>query len=126
MIDSFLFTIMLFSNNFINFKNYTNLYLNTSELKKQTDFTFVTKILLQGWFMKKILFSLLIAAVSLFAIDINTATAEEFVKVKGIGEKKAERIVAYRDEHGKFKSVDDLKNVKGIGEKIVEIIKNES
>ena len=126
MIDSFLFTIMLFSNNFINFKNYTNLYLNTSELKKQTDFTFVTKILLQGWFMKKILFSLLIAAVSLFAIDINTATAEEFVKVKGIGEKKAERIVAYRNEHGKFKSVDELKNVKGIGEKIVEIIENES
>ena len=74
--------------------------------------------------MKKILFSLLVAAVSLFAIDINTATAEEFVKVKGIGEKKAERIIAYRDEHGKFESVDELKNVKGIGKKIVEIIKS--
>ena len=76
--------------------------------------------------MKKILFSLLVAAVSLFAIDINSATAEEFVKIKGIGEKKAERILAYRDEHGKFESIDELKNVKGIGDKIVEIIKNES
>jgi len=76
--------------------------------------------------MKKILFTLLVAAVSLFAIDINTATAEEFVKVKGIGEKKAQRIISYREEHGKFESVDELKNVKGIGEKIVNIIKSES
>ncbi len=76
--------------------------------------------------MKKILFSLLLAAVSAFALDINTASAEEFVKVKGIGEKKAERIIAYRDEHGKFSSVDELKNVKGIGNKIVNIIKSES
>jgi competence protein ComEA len=76
--------------------------------------------------MKKIIFSLLLAAVSAFALDINTASQEEFVKVKGIGEKKAERIIAYRDEHGKFASVDELKNVKGIGNKIVEIIKSES
>ena len=76
--------------------------------------------------MKKILFLLLVAAISLFAIDIDTATAEEFVKVKGIGEKKAERIITYRDEHGKFESVDELKNVKGIGGKIVSIIKSES
>ena len=75
--------------------------------------------------MKKILFSLLVAAVSLFAIDINTATADEFVKVKGIGEKKAERIISYRDEHGKFENVDELKNVKGIGDKIVGVIKAE-
>jgi competence protein ComEA len=76
--------------------------------------------------MKKIIFSLLLAAVSAFALDVNTATAEEFVQVKGIGEKKAERIISYRDEHGKFASVDELQNVKGIGKKIVEIIKSES
>lgn len=76
--------------------------------------------------MKKILSTLLLLAVSAFALDINSASAEEFVKVKGIGEKKAERIIAYRDEHGKFTSVDELKNVKGIGNKIVEIIKSES
>ena len=76
--------------------------------------------------MKKIIFSLLLAAVSAFALDINTASAEEFIEVKGIGEKKAERIIAYRDEHGKFSSIDELKNVKGIGEKIVTIIKSKS
>ncbi|HIP46399.1 MAG TPA: helix-hairpin-helix domain-containing protein [Campylobacterales bacterium] len=76
--------------------------------------------------MKKILLSLLLAAVSAFALDINTASAEEFVKVKGIGEKKAERIISYRNEHGNFNSIDELKNVKGIGEKIVAIIKSES
>ena len=76
--------------------------------------------------MKKILLSLLLATVSAFALDINTASAEEFVKVKGIGEKKAERIISYRNEHGSFNSIDELKNVKGIGEKIVAIIKSES
>ena len=63
---------------------------------------------------------------SAFALDINTASAEEFIKVKGIGEKKAERIISYRNEHGKFNSIDELKNVKGIGKKIVAIIKSES
>jgi competence protein ComEA len=76
--------------------------------------------------MKKILLTLLAFAVSAFALDINTASAEEFVKVKGIGAKKAERIISYRTEHGKFNSIDELKNVKGIGEKIVSIIKEES
>jgi len=76
--------------------------------------------------MKKTLLTLLALAVSAFALDINTASAEEFVKVKGIGEKKAERIISYRKEHGNFKNVDELKNVKGIGEKIVSIIKEES
>jgi len=76
--------------------------------------------------MKKTLLSLLALAVSAFALDINTASAEELTKVKGIGEKKAERIISYREEHGKFDNVDALKNVKGIGEKIVSIIKSES
>lgn len=76
--------------------------------------------------MNKIIFSLLVAAISVFALDINTASQEEFIKIKGIGEKKAERIIAYRDEHGKFSSIDELKNVKGIGKKIVSIIKSDS
>ena len=76
--------------------------------------------------MKKLLVSLVFSAISLMAIDINTATKEDFIKIKGIGEKKAERIIQYRKEHGKFNSIDELKNVKGIGNKIVEFIKNES
>lgn len=76
--------------------------------------------------MKKFIALLLASAISVFALDINTATKAEFVKIKGIGAKKAERIIAYRSEHGKFNSVDELKNVKGIGNKIIEIIKSES
>ena len=75
--------------------------------------------------MKKFVFLILAAAVSLFALDINTATKADFVKVKGIGAKKAERIIAYREAHGKFASNDELKKVKGIGEKIVAEIKSE-
>ncbi len=37
--------------------------------------------------------------------------------------KKAKKIITYSDEHGKFQSVDELKNVKGIGSKIAQIIK---
>jgi len=76
--------------------------------------------------MKKIIFTLLLTAVSIFALDINKATVAEFVKVNGIGEKKAESIVAYRKEHGKFKNIDELKKVKGVGSKIVSAIKSKS
>jgi competence protein ComEA len=75
--------------------------------------------------MKKFLGLLLASAISLFALDINTATKDDFVKIKGIGEKKAERIIKYREEHGKFNNIDELKNVKGIGNKIIEIIKSQ-
>ncbi|HTK83028.1 MAG TPA: ComEA family DNA-binding protein [Bacteroidota bacterium] len=53
-------------------------------------------------------------------VDINTATLREFIPLPGIGEKMAARIVDYRKEHGRFSSVDDLRNVKGIGAKKLE------
>ncbi len=56
-------------------------------------------------------------------LDINTATAEQLTALNGIGEKKAAAIIAYRDEHGGFSSVDELLNVKGIGEKTLENIR---
>ena len=49
-------------------------------------------------------------------IDLNTATAEELQLLNGIGPVLAQRIVDYRAEYGPFQSVDDLINVKGIGE----------
>jgi len=49
-------------------------------------------------------------------ININTADVQELTKLKGIGEKKAEAIVAWRKENGDFKTVDQLLEVKGIGE----------
>lgn len=57
-------------------------------------------------------------------ININTATAHELRKIDGIGEVKAYAIIEYRDEHGGFKSVDELVNVSGIGEKTVEKIRD--
>ena len=52
-------------------------------------------------------------------VNINTANAQELsAKLDSIGAKKAQAIVAYRNKHGRFKHIDDLKNVKGIGEKI--------
>ena len=55
------------------------------------------------------------------AININTADKETLMEViKGVGEKKAEAIIKYREENGPFKSVDELANVQGIGESTIE------
>jgi competence protein ComEA len=51
------------------------------------------------------------------AINLNHATAEEIQSVPGVGPALAERIVAYRDTHGVFTSVDQLVEVRGIGDK---------
>lgn len=56
-------------------------------------------------------------------VSINTADVEEFMTLSGIGESKAQKIIKYRDENGPFKSVEDLKNVDGIGDSIYDKIK---
>lgn len=59
-------------------------------------------------------------------VNINTADAKTIGEaLSGIGLKKAEAIVKYREEKGPFKTVEDLVNVTGIGEKTVEKIKND-
>ena len=52
-------------------------------------------------------------------ININTASVEELATLNKVGDKTAARIVAYREANGPFNSVEDLMNVKGIGEKIL-------
>ena len=54
-----------------------------------------------------------------FPVNINTATAAELQTLPGIGEARAEAIVAYREEHGPFAYVEDLRGVSGIGEGIL-------
>ena len=58
------------------------------------------------------------------SIDINSASAEDLEKIKGIGPMIAARIVEYRDQNGAFVSIDDIKNVKGVGVALFEKIKN--
>lgn len=50
-------------------------------------------------------------------VNLNTATVSQIATLPGIGEKTAERIIEYREKNGGFKKVEDLMNVKGIGEK---------
>jgi competence protein ComEA len=57
-------------------------------------------------------------------ININTATAAELTALPGIGEAKAKKIVAYREANGDFGSIEDIKNVSGIGDATFENIKS--
>lgn len=69
--------------------------------------------------MRKLLLALALwfafAGAALAAVNINSATKEELVTLKGIGDKKAQAIIDYRKKNGDFKSVDDLEKVDGIG-----------
>ena len=53
-------------------------------------------------------------------LNLNTASATELASLKGIGPAKAQAIVEHRDKNGQFKSVDDLKLVRGVGDKMLE------
>jgi len=56
-------------------------------------------------------------------ININTADVTQLSKIKGIGEKKAQAIIDYREANGSFKTIEDLVNVKGIGDSTLQKLK---
>ncbi len=57
-------------------------------------------------------------------VNINTASVEELSKLDGIGQSKAEAIVKYREENGKFNAIEDITKVSGIGNNVYEKIKD--
>lgn len=72
--------------------------------------------------MKKLLLLIaMLASLAFGAVDLNTASKEELMSLKGIGTAKAEAIIAARP----FTSTDEIKKVKGIGEGIYNNIKDE-
>ena len=75
-------------------------------------------------YCKKLVLSLaMLLSMQVYAepVDINTASASTLAAaIAGVGENKAATIVAYREVHGPFNSVDDLTSVKGIGEATVD------
>ncbi len=58
------------------------------------------------------------------SININTASQTELETLNGIGPSLASRIISYREENGKFKTIEDIKNVTGIGDSKYENIKD--
>jgi competence protein ComEA len=77
--------------------------------KKIAAFAFALTLALPGW------------SLAATPVNINTADAATLAKsLDGIGDSKAQAIVAWRDAHGPFKSVDDLSQVKGFGPKTLE------
>ena len=57
-------------------------------------------------------------------ININTASMEELQKLNGIGEALSQRIIDYREKNGKFASIEDIKNVSGIGDSRFDSLKD--
>lgn len=53
-------------------------------------------------------------------ININTASRDELMKLRGVGEANADRIIEYREEHGPFQKPEDITKVKGVGPKTWE------
>ena len=56
-------------------------------------------------------------------ININKASVEELVELPRVGQTVAKRIIAYRQENGPFKKLEDLKSVRGIGDKVFDQIR---
>ncbi|MCB2184419.1 MAG: helix-hairpin-helix domain-containing protein [Desulfobulbaceae bacterium] len=79
--------------------------------------------------MKKLLLTLwmvfFFVASAFAAININIADQQTLESLPGIGPAKAKAIIEYRNDHGSFQSLEQLTNVKGIGDKLLEKIKAE-
>jgi competence protein ComEA len=78
--------------------------------------------------MKKLILAVLVlflvaapAAWAMGPVNVNTATVEELSRLSNIGPAKAAAIVSYREEHGPFRSVQELTRVTGVGARTIEM-----
>jgi competence protein ComEA len=67
----------------------------------------------------------LFANAAFAVVNLNSASKDELIALPGIGPAKAQAIIDYRTQHGGFKTVDELKDVKGIGAKRFEKLKTD-
>ena len=74
--------------------------------------------------MKKILFMLAVTLSFLSALNVQKASKDELMCIKGIGEKKANAVIKYRKSH-KLKSADDLLEIKGFGKALVKNVQKD-
>lgn len=57
-------------------------------------------------------------------LNLNTAGIDELTRVTGISRERAQLLLDYRDEHGEFRTWDDVKSVPGFSQKLIELLKN--
>ena len=81
--------------------------------KSMAVLTIVTVALLMTWVLPAL-------SADLQKVNINTATVEDLMTLDGIGQKVAERILAFREKNGPFEKPEDLMMVKGIGQKMFD------
>ncbi len=82
------------------------------------------------WLRVFLLSTLLLSGVAVWAaerppVNVNTASMAELMAIKGIGEAKARAIIEHREKHGPFRTVDELKNVSGIGDKLLATLRTQ-
>ena len=87
------------------------------EKTRKSIFTVLALVLVLTWVLPTM-------AGDLAQVDLNSATKEQLLSLKGIGESYADRIINYRENNGPFQKKEDIMKVKGIGEKIYQAIKD--
>jgi competence protein ComEA len=110
------FTLTLLAMHTVYAQNFDQQYLNWKAQQQAQDARLGTSATDANYYLAKPS----VAPVSGNKIRLNSATSEQLQQLSGIGEKKAEAILQYRQAHGKFKTIDELQQIKGIGPKLLQ------
>jgi competence protein ComEA len=111
-----LITFLIFGLDRVNAQNFDQQYLNWKAQQQAQDARLGSSRTDANYYLSKP--SLNTASGN--KIRLNSATSAQLQQLSGIGEKKAEAILQYRQQHGKFKTVDELQQIKGIGPKLLQ------